>query len=53
MLHVGQAAQALINLMYDDLLERRVIGCDETLVQVLKENIRQASQKSYMWSPSA
>ncbi|MFW7381731.1 MAG: transposase [Oligoflexus sp.] len=49
MIQVGQAAQALINLMYDDLLERRVIGCDETPVQVLKENNRQASQKSYMW----
>ena len=39
----------LINLMTEDSLERKVLGCDETPVQVLDEPNRKAEQKSYMW----
>jgi transposase len=49
MIQCAIAAQPLINLMQEDLLERAVIGCDETPLQVLKEPQRNAEQKSYMW----
>ncbi|WP_397451929.1 IS66 family transposase [Pseudomonas sp. NA-150] len=39
----------LLNLMRDRLLESRVIHCDETRVQVLKEPDREASSQSWMW----
>lgn len=49
MIQCAIAAQPLINLMHEELLERTVIGCDETPLQVLKEPQRTAEQKSYMW----
>lgn len=49
MITCANAAQPLVNLMQEDLLERTVIGCDETTLQVLKEPQRNPSQKSYMW----
>lgn len=42
-------AQPLINLMCDDTLSARVIGCDETPLQVLDEPGRLPEQMSYMW----
>ncbi|WP_122544012.1 IS66 family transposase [Pseudomonas viridiflava] len=41
--------QPLLNLMRDRLLESRVIHCDETRVQVLKEPDREPSSQSWMW----
>ncbi len=39
----------LINLMREDLLGRKVLGCDETPVQVLDEPQRKPEQMSFMW----
>lgn len=39
----------LVQLMHEDLLQRSVLQCDETPVQVLKESGRNPSSKSYMW----
>ena len=41
--------QPLINLMRDRLLESRVIHCDETRVQVMKEPDREPTSQSWMW----
>lgn len=41
--------QPLLNLMRDSLLASRVIHCDETRVQVLKEPDREPSSQSWMW----
>ncbi|MFJ4133619.1 IS66 family transposase [Pseudomonas cyclaminis] len=41
--------QPLLNLMRDSLLASRLIHCDETRVQVLKEPGREASSQSWMW----
>ena len=46
---VGQAAQPVLNLLRDLLLESPRIFGDETQVQVLKEPGRAAQSKSYMW----
>ena len=45
----GEHLQPLLNLMRDRLLESRVIHCDETRVQVLKEPDREPSSQSWMW----
>ncbi|MGV8916589.1 MAG: IS66 family transposase [Pseudomonas sp.] len=45
----GEHFQPLLNLMRDRLLDSRVIHCDETRVQVLKEPAREASSQSWMW----
>lgn len=45
----GEHLQPLLNLMRDKLLEGRVIHCDETRVQVLKEEGREPSSQSWMW----
>lgn len=45
----GEHLQPLLNLMRDRLLESRVIHCDETRVQVLKEPDREATSQSWMW----
>jgi transposase len=49
MVKAAEACQPLVNLLHDELLEARVVHCDETVVQVLKEPGRIAEQKSYMW----
>lgn len=41
--------QPLLNLMRDSLLSSRVIHCDETRVQVLKEPDRAPGSQSWMW----
>jgi transposase len=45
----GEHFQPLWNLMRDNLLTSRVIHCDETRVQVLKEPDRAPSSQSLMW----
>lgn len=45
----GEHFQQLLNLMRDSLLASRVIHCDETRVQVLKEPDREPSSQSWMW----
>lgn len=45
----GEHFQPLLNLMRDSLLSSRVIHCDETRVQVLKEPDREPSSQSWMW----
>jgi hypothetical protein len=45
----GEHFQPLLNLMRDSLLGNRVIHCDETRVQVLKEPGRDPSSQSWMW----
>lgn len=45
----GEHLQPLLNLMRDRLLESRVIHCDETRVQVLKELDREPTSQSWMW----
>jgi len=49
MIKVGILVQPLINLLRDRLLDSGVIQMDETTVQVLKENGKAATSKSYMW----
>ncbi len=41
--------QPLLNLMRESLLSSRIIHCDETRVQVLKEPGRDPSSQSWMW----
>jgi transposase len=50
MVRAGLAAQPVINLMRDALLDAEVILCDETTFQVLKEKGRKPQTKSYLWS---
>lgn len=45
----GEHFQPLLNLMRDSLLGSRVIHCDETRVQVLKEPDREPSNQSWIW----
>ncbi|KIH82996.1 Mobile element protein [Pseudomonas batumici] len=45
----GEHFQPLLNLMRDSLLSSRIIHCDETRVQVLKEPGREPSSQSWMW----
>lgn len=45
----GEHFQPLLNLMRDSLLNSRIIHCDETRVQVLKEPDRGPSSQSWMW----
>lgn len=47
---VGLAAQPVINLMRDVLLESELIYGDETTFQVLKEPGRRPQSKSYLWA---
>lgn len=49
MIKMSELVIPLINLMWDDTLERKAVGCDETPVQVLKEPDRKPEQTSYMW----
>lgn len=41
--------QPLLNLMRESLLNSRIIHCDKTRVQVLKEPGREPSSQSWMW----
>ncbi|SHJ88356.1 Transposase IS66 family protein, partial [Paraburkholderia terricola] len=50
MVRVGLATQPVINLVRDVLLDTELIYCDETTLQVLKEEGRRAQTKSYLWA---
>ncbi|RXV64448.1 IS66 family transposase [Burkholderia stabilis] len=50
MVRVGLAAQPVINLMRDALLDAELIYCDETTLQVLKEEGRRPQSTSYLWA---
>lgn len=50
MIRSGEAAQPLINLLRDELLEGFCVQCDETRFQVLKEQGREAQSQSYLWA---
>jgi len=47
---VGEAAQPMVNLLRDELLDSPLIFGDETELQVLKEPGRKAQAKSYLWA---
>ena len=47
---VGLAAQPIINLLRDALLDSPLVFGDETEMQVLKEPGRSAQAKSYIWA---
>lgn len=49
LIKAAEACRPLINLMQEDLLSGQVLQCDETTLQVLKEEDRPADAKSYMW----
>lgn len=46
----GHAAQPVVNLLRDELLDAPLVFGDETELQVLKEPGRSAQAKSYVWA---
>jgi transposase len=49
MLKCGELIQPLLNLLDEQLLAGPITHCDETTVQVLKEQGKSPQSKSYMW----
>lgn len=49
MVRAGELIQPLINLLNDTLLGYPVLYCDETRVQVLKEDGKPTTSHSSMW----
>lgn len=49
LIDVSQKLMPLYNLLQEDLLSRHYLNMDETTVQVLKEDGKKATSKSYMW----
>ncbi len=49
LIEVSQKLMPLYNLLQDELLARDYLNMDETTVQVLKEDGKKATSKSYMW----
>lgn len=49
MIELTDKLTPLYNMMEEDLLESDYIGCDETRVQVLNEDGKDAQDMSYMW----
>jgi len=49
MIRCGELIQALCNLMQEQLCQYPVLQMDETTLQVLKEEGRDASSQSYLW----
>ena len=49
MVRCGALVQPLINRLTEQILEHRVVGMDETTVQVLDEPGKPAQSTSYMW----
>ena len=49
MIRCGELIQALCNLMQEQLCQYPVLQMDETTLQVLKEEGRDASAQSYLW----
>lgn len=50
MVRIGLAAQPVVNLLRDELLDSPFVFGDETELQVLKESGRTAQAKSYLWA---
>lgn len=50
MVRAGDAAQPVVNLLRDELLDAPLVFGDETELQVLKEPGRAAQTRSYMWA---
>lgn len=50
MVRAGQAAQPVVNLLRDQLLDSPLVFGDETELQVLKEPGRSAQAKSFIWA---
>jgi transposase len=48
-IQVAEACRPILNVLSDRLLGSFYVACDETKVQVLKENGRSAESKSWMW----
>lgn len=48
-LSAARKCQDIIDLLWEDIMTSPLMQMDETSVQVLKENGREASRKSYMW----
>ena len=49
MIRVGELLTPIYNLLEEDLLSGSYVCCDETTVQVLKEENKKPTTKSYMW----
>ena len=49
-IQVAKACVRLRKLLWDELRKTKVLGIDETTVQVLKEPGRKATAQSYMWA---
>lgn len=49
LIEVAEKLMPLYNLLQDHLLSRDYLQMDETIVQVLKEDGKKATSKSYMW----
>jgi transposase len=49
LIEVSQKLIPLYNLLQENLLSRHYLNMDETTVQVLKEDGKKATSKSYMW----
>jgi hypothetical protein len=49
MFAVTKLLQLIYDLLHQELLRNEILHADETTVQVIRENGRKASQKSYMW----
>lgn len=49
MIALTEKLQPVYNMMEEDLLNSDYVCCDETVVQVLKEDGKAAQSKSYMW----
>lgn len=49
MVQTAQALQPIVNVLSDRLLGSFYVACDETRVQVLKEDGRKAEDDSWMW----
>jgi transposase len=49
LIEVSKKLIPLLNLLQEDLLSRHYLNMDETTVQVLKEDGKKATSKSYMW----
>lgn len=48
-LQAAEACLPILNVLNDRLMEDFCVSCDETHIQVLKENGRKAESKSWMW----
>ena len=49
MIILAKACQPILNVLSDRFYDSFYVACDETKIQVLKENGRKAESKSWMW----